>query len=145
MWSWETKSPALIRRTISAGDTSFTLDAGLRLERANARAGLDEEGVDAVVEAPGAGAFVAQRVNGARGQAGLLHELAAAAVGRALAGIDQAGRQLPREGFDRRPVLPHDRHLAAARERDDRDVIGLLDRVVDLRRLRRARTRPRAR
>src|SRR5215831_20934070 len=49
----------------------FHADARLRLERAHALAGLDEEIVDAVVEAAGAGGVLAQRVNGARGEAGL--------------------------------------------------------------------------
>src|SRR5215472_1750571 len=109
-------------------------DARLRLERAGALAGLDEEIVDAVVEASGAGGVLAERVNGARGEAGLFHELAPAAVGRVFAGIDQARRQLPRERFERGAVLPHDRDFSAARERDDRDVIGLLDSVIGLRR-----------
>src|SRR4029450_7912348 len=34
----------------------------------------------------------------------------------------------------RRAVLPHDRNFPAWGERDDRDVIGLLDRVIGLRR-----------
>src|SRR5262249_9988876 len=109
-------------------------DARLRLERAYALAGLDEEIVDAVVEAPGAGGVLAQRVNGARGEAGLFHELAPAAVGRVFAGIDEARRQLPGERFERRAVLPHDRDFPTGGERDDRDVIGLLDRVIGLRR-----------
>src|SRR5262249_7905618 len=43
-------------------------DARLRLERAYALAGLDEEIVDAVVEPPGAGGVLAERMNGARGE-----------------------------------------------------------------------------
>src|SRR5262249_16032538 len=42
--------------------------------------------------------------------------------------------QLPGERFERRAVLPHDRDFPAWGERDDRDVIGLLDRVIGLRR-----------
>src|SRR5262249_6008833 len=37
-------------------------------------------------------------------------------------------------GLERGAVLPHDRDFAGAGERNDRDVIGLLDRVIDLRR-----------
>src|SRR5262249_41782129 len=80
------------------------------------------------VEPPSAGGVPAQRVTGARGEAGLFHELAPAAVGRVFAGIDEARRQLPGERFERRAVLPHDRDFPAGGERDDRDVIGLLDR-----------------
>src|SRR5262249_59411078 len=111
----------------------FHADARLRLERGDARAGLDEEIVDAVVEAPGAGGVLAQRVNGARGEPGLFHELAPAAVGRVFAGIDEARRQLPGERFERRAVLAHDGNLPAGGERDDRDVIGLLDPLIALR------------
>src|SRR5262249_21475996 len=53
-------------------------DAGLRLERAHALAGLDEKIVDAVVEAAGAGGVLAQRVYGARGETGMFGELAPA-------------------------------------------------------------------
>src|SRR5262245_57424846 len=45
------------------GRNEFHADARLRLERGHARAGLDEEIVDAVVEAPGAGGVLAERVN----------------------------------------------------------------------------------
>ena len=95
-------------------------------------AGLDEEAVNAIVETSGAGRVFTQGMDRARGQSGLFEQFAAAGLGRAFAGIDQARRQLPGEGFERGPVLPHDRNLAAAGERDDRDVIGLLDGVIDL-------------
>src|SRR5262249_6498969 len=64
------------------GRDELHADARLRLERAYALAGLDEKIVDAVVEAPGAGGVLAERMNGARGESGLFHELAPAAVGR---------------------------------------------------------------
>src|SRR5262245_56538549 len=90
--------------------------------------------MDAVVEAAGAGGILAQGMDGARGEAGLLQKLAPAALGGILAGIDQARRQLPGVSLERGAVLPHDRNFAGARERNDRDVIGLLHRVIDLRR-----------
>src|SRR5262249_13867657 len=60
--------------------------------------------------------------------------LTPAAFGRILAGVDQARRQLPGVSLERGAVLPHYRNFAGAGERDDRDVIGLLHRVIDLRR-----------
>src|SRR5262249_42067828 len=116
------------------GRDELHADAWLRLEGARALAGLDEEIVDAVVEAPGAGGIFAERVNGARAEPGLFHELAPAAAGGVSAGMEGARRQLPGERFERRAVLPHDRNFPAWGERDDRDVIGLLDRVIGLRR-----------
>src|SRR5262252_9205064 len=74
-------------------------DARLRLERACALAGLDEEIVDAVVEASGAGGVLAERVNRARGKAGLFHELAPAAPTRTLRA---PGGTAARSGFFRR-------------------------------------------
>src|SRR5262245_65992833 len=91
----------------------FHADARLRLEGAYALAGLDEEIVDAVVEASGAGGVLAERMNGAGGEPGLFQELAPAAVGRVFAGVDEARRQLPGECFERRPVLPHDWNFPA--------------------------------
>src|SRR5262249_26992923 len=86
------------------GRDEFHADARLGLERACALAGLDEEIVDAVVEASGAGGVLAERMNGAGGEPGLFQELAPAAVGRVFAGVDEARRQLPGECFERRPV-----------------------------------------
>ncbi len=111
------------------------LDPRLRLEGGDTRAGFDKKRMNAVAEPARTGAVFAQVVDGTRGQASLFEQFAPAAVGRSLPGIDQPGRQLPRECFERRAVLPHDRDLAAASERDDRDIVGLLDRVVGLRRL----------
>src|SRR5262249_56979017 len=75
------KDPALDQARDLRRRHELHADARLRLERARALAGLDEEIVDAVVEAPGAGGVLAERVNGARGEPGFLHELAPAAVG----------------------------------------------------------------
>src|SRR5262249_37751521 len=75
---------------------------------------------------------VAQAVDRARGQAGLLEQLAPAALERILAVVHESRRQFPGERFQRRPVLPHDRYLSGAGERDDPHVIGLLDRMKDL-------------
>src|SRR5262249_61260873 len=99
-------------RDLGRGD-ELHADARLRLERARALAGLDEEIVDAVVEAPGAGGVLAERMNGARGEPGLFHELAPAAGGGIFAGIDEARGQLAGERFERRAVLPHDRDFPA--------------------------------
>src|SRR5690242_20486335 len=76
-------------------------DARLRREAGGALARCDEEIVDAVVEAAGAGRVLAQRMDRARGEAGLLQELAPAAFGRVLAGIDEARRQFPGVGLER--------------------------------------------
>src|SRR5437667_5136603 len=105
---------------------------GLRLEGCHARSRLDEERMNSVVETPRAGRGFTQVVNGARGQSGLLQELAARAIGWFLAALDQARRQLPRECFQRWPILPHDRNFPAPGERDNGDIVGLLDGVIEL-------------
>ncbi len=94
---------------------------------------FDEERVDAVAQPSCAGRAVAQAVDGARQAAGLFQQFAAAACGRVLAGIDHAGRQLPGERLGRRPVLPYNRDAPIGQDREDRNVIGLLDRVIDVR------------
>ena len=108
-------------------------------------AGLDKERMDAVAEPSGAGRGLAQRVHGARRKAGLLQQLARAALGRGLAGIDQARRQFPGEGFQRRPVLPHERDRAAGGQRDDRRCNRPARPRDRFPAWRRAKTRPRAR
>src|SRR5262249_35916130 len=117
------------------GEAALPADAGLELNAARGSPRLHEEIVDAIVQAPGAGGVLAERVHGARAKARLFQKLAPATFGGILALVDEARRQFPAIGLERRPVLPHDRNFSGAGERDDRDVIGLLDRVVDLRRL----------
>src|SRR5262249_56362656 len=92
--------------------------ARLGLESGDALVGLDEEGMQAVAEPPGARRRVAQAVDRARGQAGLLEQLAPAALERILAVVPESRRQFPGERFQRRPVLPHDRYLSGAGWRD---------------------------
>ena len=117
---------------------------GLRL--GDALAGLDKERMDAVVQAPGARRVVAQPVNAARREA------------RSPPGV-RGGRFRRRPRPDR-PV-PHGssqvyasivgRYCRTSGNRPDLvratidDVIGLLDRVIKLRRRAAAQTRPRAR
>src|SRR5262245_10693877 len=90
--------------------------------------------MDAVVEAAGARRLVPELLDPARGQPGLLQQLAPAALDRTFTRVDHARRQLPRVSFDRRTVLPNDGNSSAARQRDDRYIIGLHDRVKGLRR-----------
>ena len=72
-------------------------------------------------------------MNRSCGQPGFFKQLAATPVGRAFSRINQARWQFPGEGLERRPVLPHERNFFVRGESNDRDVIGLLDRVINLR------------
>src|SRR3989442_1753880 len=121
-----------MRRAISAGETSFARTPASGLKGSPRLPRLDEERMNSVVETPRAGRGFTQVVNGARSQSGLLQELAARAIGWFLAALDQARRQLPRECFQRRPILPHDRNFPAPGERDNGDIVGLLDGVIEL-------------
>ena len=87
----------------------------------------------AVVQASGARRVFPQEVNRTCGQPGFFKQLAATRVGRTFSRIDQARWQFPGEGLERGPVLPHERNFSALGESNDRDVIGLLDRVINLR------------
>src|SRR5262249_58595152 len=90
------KNAALDQARDLGGRDELHADARLRLERARALARLDEKIVDAVVEAPGAGGVLAERVNGACGGTGLLHQLAPAAVRGGFARVSEAPPPPPR-------------------------------------------------
>jgi hypothetical protein len=90
--------------------------------------------MNAIVEPPGARRAVPQPVNRLGGESSFLQKFAAAAFGRILAGIDEAAGQLPSVLLHRRTILPHQWEAPAGRACDDRDVIGLFDRVIKLRR-----------
>src|SRR6476469_8851762 len=77
------------------GRHQFNRHARFRLESLDAFAGLDEEIMNAVVEAPGAWRVLTQGMDGARSQSGLFEQLAATGVSRSFSGIEQACRQFP--------------------------------------------------
>src|ERR1700730_6520425 len=115
------------------GRDELDLHARFGRKSVYAPAGLHKEGMDPVVEASGAWKCRSEEKNFASNEPGLFNELAPATVNRIFPMIDKTCRQLPGECFKRRPVLAHDRNLSAARERDDCDIVGLLDGVIGLR------------
>jgi hypothetical protein len=66
---------------------------------------------------------------------GLFLKLAGACLGRVFPALDQACRQFPGEGFERRAILPNNRDAAIRYQRKDRETIELANGVVYLRRL----------
>src|SRR5262245_5094184 len=96
------------------------------------RAGFDEERMNSIREPRGAWRVAAERVHGACRISGFLEQLASAALGRRLTLVDRAGRKFPCEYFDRRPKLTDDRKPSVRGARDNRHIILLADRVIDL-------------
>jgi hypothetical protein len=127
------KSAAFDQARNLHGRDELDLHARFGRKSVYAPAGLHEEGMDPVVEASGAWKCRSEEMDFPRGEPGLFNELAPATVNRIFSRIDKTRRQLPGECFKRRPVLAHDRNLSAARERDDCDIVGLLDGVIGLR------------
>ena len=65
----------------------------------------------------------------ARDKPGLLFEFPNRSVLGRIAGIDEPGRQLQRDSFDRWPELPDEHDVAIHGLRDDRDVVGQFERI----------------
>jgi len=97
-----------------------------------ARAGFDKERMDLIREPGGAWRVAAEHMHCASRISGFLEQLAAAARSRRLSLIDRAGRKFPGEFFDRRPKLTDDRKLSIRSARDNRHIILLADRMIDL-------------
>jgi hypothetical protein len=91
--------------------------------------------MDPVAQAPSAGGERhAEGVDGSGLIAGLFQKLAGARLGRIFPALDQARRQFPGEGFERRPVLPNNRNAAIRCPRNNGEIVELANGVVDLRR-----------
>ena len=88
-----------------------------------------------VAQAPSAGGERhAEGVDDSGLIAGLFQKLAGARFGRIFPALNQARRQFPGEGFERRPVLPNNRNAAIRCPRYNGEVVELTNSVVDLRR-----------
>ena len=72
----------------------------------------------------------AKRMNPAGVKTGLLAKLAGTGFGGSFSGIYHPRRQLAREAFQSRPVLPHDRDAEIRCNGKDRYVVRLLNGVI---------------
>src|SRR5690242_1971086 len=88
--------------------------------------------MDLVREPCGAWRIAAEHVQDARRISGFLEQLAAATFGRRLSLVDRAGGKFPGECFDRRSELTDDRDPSIRGARDNRHIILLADRMVEL-------------